>query len=144
MQIDINAHKPFRSGEYSEFVSTENKCTHVGENKAHDDVRHFLIDGGVLPKEKDPERCDYLLLNDSNQRAFFIELKGSDIKKAISQIETTVDMIVDSLPEYTVYKRIIYHSGTQALQNNDVLKWKIRNKGRVVIKENRYSESINR
>lgn len=144
MQIDINAHKPFRSGKHMEFVSTENRCTHIGENKARDDVRHFQIDGGVLPKGKDPERCDFLLLNDSNQRAYFIELKGSDIKKAISQIETTVAMIVDSLPEYTIYKRIIYHSRTQALQNNDVTKWKMRNKGRVVIKENRYSESINR
>ena len=144
MQIDINAHTPFRSGTFSSFVSSENRCTHVGENKDHDMVRHFQIDGGVLPKGKDPERCDYLLLNDSNQRAYFIELKGSDLTKAISQIEASVAMIAASLPNYSIYKRIIYHTGTKAMQNSDVLKWKMRNKGHVVIKETCYSESINK
>lgn len=144
MQIDINAHTPFRSGTFSSFVSSENRCTHVGENKDHDMVRHFQIDGGVLPKGKDPERCDYLLLNDSNQRAYFIELKGSDLTKAISQIEASVAMIAASLPDYSIYKRIIYHTGTKAMQNSDVLKWKMRNKGHAVIKETCYSESINK
>ena len=144
MQIDINAHTPFRSGTFSSFVSSENRCTHVGENKDHDMVRHFQIDGGVLPKDKDPERCDYLLLNDSNQRAYFIELKGSDLTKAISQIEASVAMIAASLPDYSIYKRIIYHTGTKAMQNSDVLKWKMRNKGHAVIKETCYSESINK
>ena len=144
MQIDINAHTPFRSGTFSSFVSSENRCTHVGENKGHDMVRHFQIDGGVLPKGKDPERCDYLLLNDSNQRAYFIELKGSDLTKAISQIEASVAMIAASLPDYSIYKRIIYHTGTKAMQNSDVLKWKMRNKGHAVIKETCYSESINK
>ena len=144
MQIDINAHTPFRSGTFSSFVSSENRCTHVGENKDHDMVRHFQIDGGVLPKGKDPERCDYLLLNDSNQRAYFIELKGSDLTKAISQIEASVAMIAASLPNYSIYKRIIYHTGTKAMQNSDVLKWKMRNKGHAVIKETCYSESINK
>ena len=143
MQIDINAHTPFRSGTFSSFVSSENRCTHVGENKGHDTVRHFQMDGGVLPKGKDPERCDYLLLNDSIRRAYFIELKGSDLTKAISQIEASVAMIAASLPDYSIYKRIIYHTGTKAMQNSDVLKWKMRNKGHVVIKETRYEESIN-
>ena len=30
------------------------------------------------------------------------------------------------------------------MQNSDVLKWKIRNKGHVIIKETCYSESINK
>ena len=143
MQIDINTYTPFRSGTYPVFVSSENGCTHIGENKAHHSVRHFKIDGGVLPKDKDPARCDYLLLNDSNQRAYYIELKGSDIKKAIVQIETSVAMIKASIPHYSAYKRIIYHSGTQAVHNSDVLKWKKQNNGRVLIKERCRSESIN-
>ena len=144
MQIDINAHTPFRSGTQSEFPSSEKGCKHVGENKAHDSIRHFQIDGGVLPKGKDPVRCDYLLLNDSNRRAYYIELKGSDIKKATEQIDASVAMIAASLPGYSVYKRIIYHTGTKTMQNSDVLKWKIRNAGRYVIKEIYYSESINK
>lgn len=144
MQIDINAYTPFSSGKNEEFVSRENRCKHIGINKARDDVRQYQIDGGVLPKGEDPERCDYLLLNDSNQRAYFIELKGSDISKAISQIETSVKMIKASIPKYSIYKRIIYHSGTHDMQNNDVLKWRLNNKGCAVIKENIYSESINR
>lgn len=143
MQIDINAHTPFRSGTYPKFVSSENGCTHVGQNEAHDSVRHFQIDGGVLPKGKDPMRCDYLLLNDSNQRAYFIELKGSDIKKATEQIDASVAMIAASLPGYSVYKRIIYHTRTKAMANSDVLKWQKRNAGRYVIKERFFPESIN-
>lgn len=143
IQIDINAHSPFRSGKYPEYVSSENGCVHIGENKSHDNVRHFQIDGGVLPKGKEPVRCDYLLLNDSNMRAYYIELKGSDIKKAIEQIEASVAMIKASLPHYSVYKRIIYHSGTKAMHNSNVTLWKRQNNGRAIIKEKTCSESIN-
>ena len=124
-------------------MSAERGCKHIGLNGARERVRQYQIDGGVLPKGQQLERCDYLLINDDRRSAYFIELKGSDLKKAIAQIETSVQMIAASLPGHTFYKRIIYHTGTKAMQNSDVLKWKKRNAGRALIKLKEWTESIN-
>ena len=37
---------------------------HVGHNNSQGRVRHYKIDGEVLPKGQIPERCDFMLLTD--------------------------------------------------------------------------------
>lgn len=43
-------------------------------------LRHYKMDGDLIKQEK---CCDYLLVNDSSKKAYFIELKGRNIDDAV-------------------------------------------------------------
>ena len=60
---------------------------HVGKNKNRHMIRQFKVDGEVVAAGDMSPRCDYLLLNDDAKTSYYIELKGSDLVKAIEQIE---------------------------------------------------------
>jgi len=141
-KVDINAYKPFREGTHPTFTSSENGCTHIGENPNRHSVRHFKIDGEVFPKGTAFQRCDYLLLNDTAKTSYYIELKGSDIPKAAQQIDSTVDSLSGSLPGYRIFRRIVYKSGTHKIDESSIVKWKLRYKGSVCIKHGQIKEKI--
>ena len=44
-------------------VSEENKRKHVANNDDGNLVRHFRIDGGIVPASSSMSRCDYLVNN---------------------------------------------------------------------------------
>jgi len=52
-------------------------------------VRHVVIDDCVITKGP---RCDYLLINDSSVE-HFVELKGSDVRHAIIQLENSIKQV---------------------------------------------------
>ena len=105
-------------------------------------IRQFKVDGEVFPKGHDPERCDWLLLDDTKGNAYYIELKGSDIPHAIEQIESTIrEDFIGRFLSYIVFKRIVYKTGTHKIQESSVIKWKQRNKN-AIIKEKQLSENI--
>ncbi len=141
-KIDINTCKPYREGTHPRFISAENRCTHIGKNPSGHKVRQFKVDGEVFRKGTMPQRCDYLLLNDTARESYYIELKGSDIPKATQQIDDTVDLLCDSLPGYKIFRRIVYKSGTHKIDEDSVIKWKRRHKGSVCIKHERMEENI--
>lgn len=105
---NINNCVPYRAGTCSSFVSSENGCKHEAKNPDKKAIRQFKVDGEVFPKGHDPERCDWLLLDDTKGNAYYIELKGSDIPHAIEQIESTIREIHWSISEYIIFKRIVY------------------------------------
>lgn len=111
MKYSINDYPPYRAGKHSVFTSSENGCTHCGKNTSQCMVRQFKIDGGVFTDGTTP-RCDYLLLNDDRHTSYYIELKGSDLPKAIEQLEHTISMISPSIPDYKVFRRIVYRTGS--------------------------------
>ena len=139
--MNINDYNPRRSGTYAEFVSSENGCKHIGRNVSGHEIRQFKIDGEVIAKNADTVRCDYLLLNDEAKRAYYIELKGSDLEKAIQQIEATVLMLQDSLTGYAAYRRIIYFSGTMDIKGSAVQRWKAKHPT-AILRRRLYSEAI--
>ena len=55
-------------------------------NAGRSRVRRIRIDGCVL---KDEPACDYLLINSCDEERY-IELKGSDVRRAFEQIENTI------------------------------------------------------
>ncbi len=140
--MDINNYSPFREGTQYIFISSENRCEHIGNNEKHHSIRHFRIDGDVFPPNSREERCDYLLLNDTDKRAYYIELKGSDIKKAMRQIDNSIRLLHDSIHSYSLHPRIIYYSSTHEIHSNEVTKWKIKHLGKAIIRSRRYEESI--
>lgn len=73
-------------------VCRENSCSF--EVKAPKDwsLNKIKIDGGLITGNL-TERCDYAVLaskSENKNSFFFIELKGTDLRKAISQLETSV------------------------------------------------------
>ena len=88
---------------------------HVGHNDSLGRVRHYKIDGEVLPKGQIPERCDFLLLADDTNppTAYLIELKGSpaDADKCIAQVESTERMCRDYLRGYQILYRFVFGKG---------------------------------
>lgn len=139
--IDINTFKPCREGNDPQFVSKENRCTHICKNPDGKCVRQFLVDGDVFPKGKPPQRCDYLILNDTDKIAFYIELKGSDIPVAIAQIDSTRSLISRSIEDYTDCCRIILHKvRTHQINDNSVIRWK--RKHHAIIIQGQYTDIL--
>ena len=54
-----------------------------------------------------PKSCDYLVLNDGSKKAFFIELKGSNVSEAIPQFEGAIKKLSSELLNYSFKFRII-------------------------------------
>lgn len=139
--MNINDCTPWREGEYAQFSSSENRCTHIANNPQQKYIRQFKVDGEVFPCGTDPKRCDYLLLDDTGQQSYYIELKGSDVLTAIAQIETTISLISPSIKNYGILCRIVYRTATHELNGSEVIRWKRRRKG-AIIKSIRLEETI--
>ena len=83
------------------------------------------VDGGIIDKDDSRSRCDFaLFLNDhcdeGKGRAIFIELKGSDTKKALKQLKETMQMdeFKDIHRDYRkAYGRIVCSSSVPRIQN---------------------------
>lgn len=70
----------------------ENKCSFEVMAPTNFTLQKIKIDGGVI-NDNETERCDYAVTADEKDKKhsfFFIELKGRDLAKAISQLETTI------------------------------------------------------
>lgn len=140
--MDINTYTPLREGSDQIFTSEENKCKHIGYNVNRHSIRHYLVDKGIIPQNDPEERCDYLLLNDTDKRAYYIELKGSDLEKAIQQIDNTIRLLHSEISSYTVFPRIVYYSGTHDIHGSKVTKWKAKYRQRVIIRSKKIEENI--
>ncbi|WP_446808369.1 hypothetical protein ACH50O_13815 [Methylomonas sp. 2BW1-5-20] len=60
------------------------------------------IDGGLI-SGNETEKCDYAITvknNLDNKYLFFIELKGHDLMKAISQLESTINQLITHFPDF--------------------------------------------
>ena len=73
-------------------------------NEERKKVSNYHIDGCLI---KDGMRCDFLFLVEDDKNAFFIELKGSELKKAIQQIDHSINPIICHLAGYRVSARVI-------------------------------------
>jgi hypothetical protein len=58
---------------------------------------------------KEGERCDYLILilSCEDKSAFFVELKGHDLKKAIAQIDSSLTKVIHQIQDFKIYARIV-------------------------------------
>lgn len=136
--------EPYRSGKNKTYTSAENGCKHIGNNVDLNYVDQYKVDGQVFRAGSGPERCDFLLLNEEKQTAYYIELKGTSIPKAIQQLNNSVSMLRSRHPKCDkIYYRIIYHAGSHETDSSATLRWK-RSVGvnRVIIKSRQLEENI--
>jgi hypothetical protein len=59
-------------------------------NKKRQEICKIKVDGCLI---KNGERCDYLILSCEDKSAFFVELKGHDLQKALQQINSSIDKV---------------------------------------------------
>lgn len=70
----------------------ENKCRFEVKASGNWKLEKIQIDGGII-NDNETERCDYAVtaqLDNIKHHFFYIELKGRDLLKAISQLESTI------------------------------------------------------
>lgn len=74
------------------------KCGSIGTCKENqrkfvlnnaNDFYKVQIDGGVVPKGEEPKCCDFYFFK-KDEIEIFVELKGSDVKRALLQIEQSI------------------------------------------------------
>jgi len=68
----------------------------------------FEVDSCLI-KDNNEKKCDFLLLVDKKQecRAYFVELKGTDLTGAIQQVLNSINILYKSLHEHKIYARIV-------------------------------------
>jgi hypothetical protein len=68
----------------------------------------FKIDSCLI-KDNNEKKCDFLFIVDKNQecRAYFVELKGTDLTGAIHQVLNSINILYKSLHEHKIYARIV-------------------------------------
>jgi hydroxymethylpyrimidine pyrophosphatase-like HAD family hydrolase len=79
------------------------------ENKSQNLVVKITVDGGLFLTNTKPQKCDYLVLvqfKTNEKVAYFVELKGKDLKTAIEQIQETLKNIHKKLPDFSFRCRI--------------------------------------
>ena len=113
---------------------------HKANNVSNSEVTHYQIDGEVI---KTGDRCDYLLMNETSKTAYLIELKGSDLVKAASQLEATENALRSQLVEYQLQYRIVANKcKTQEIHSSAYRKYQIRWKSRLLQKTGYIEEKI--
>lgn len=113
---------------------------HKANNVSNSEVTHYQIDGKVI---KTGDRCDYLLMNETSKTAYLIELKGSDLVKAASQLEATENALRSQLVEYQLQYRIVANKcKTQEIHSSAYRKYQIRWKSRLLQKTGYIEEKI--
>lgn len=98
-------------------------------------LRKIKIDGGLI-QGNETERCDFAVMiifpikPESRHTLICVELKGHDLKKAISQLETTIKILKNhnefnsfkNLQAHAVCSRVIPH--IQSFAQNQAVKFK--------------------
>lgn len=94
--------------EYQKIIvskDTGNKREHRAINsKGKCKVRQYKLDGDIVQQKK---CCDFLVINDSMKKSYYIELKGENIDEAIPQLESAVQLCSQELPNYDIFYRIV-------------------------------------
>lgn len=76
----------------NKIISTsENKRTFVIQNQNTHSIRKVKVDGCLVNDKR--KRCDYLFeIHEQFTEVIYLELKGCDVKKAIKQLESTMQI----------------------------------------------------
>lgn len=124
-------------------VSSEHKNKHVLENPNRLDVYQYHIDGGIIPVGTQERRCDYLVevIVPKKTSIYLVELKGSDIKKALLQIEAVICKY-SLIQSYTVYPRIIANKVTTHKIKDSCIRQFQKNYPNTIITEKEYVDIV--
>lgn len=91
-------------------VSKEKGNEHILHNNAGFLVFQYHIDGEIITNSEG-ERCDFIVEAQEPpvMLAYIIELKGSDLNKALDQIGATIEAYKERLRGYQILPRVVIH-----------------------------------
>ena len=92
---------------YSRFVASGKKTEFILNNNSNKIINQYIVDECLLKSKLREEKCDYLFRIEEIRTAYFIECKGSDILKAVDQLNSTLDVLENDLPEYILKAKIV-------------------------------------
>jgi hypothetical protein len=110
-------------------------------------VISYHMDGGIVFNEENTDKCDFLFVVDDNENptAIFIELKGKDTRHAISQVKNSIKLFEGDFVDFRIYARIVNTQGIPRIQTdpdfvslNKLLKKKY--KGDLALEQRTYVE----
>lgn len=95
--MDYEANTTVHQGNVS-LIENKMKCMFINEPKL--DLYKIKVDRGLI---KEPiEKCDYIVhWLDEVSHVFYVELKGSDVPKALSQLIATIDLTKEKFANFT-------------------------------------------
>jgi hypothetical protein len=91
----------------SKFVAVGKKTEFILDNSSNKVVDKYIVDECLLRSKLREEKCDYLFNIKENKTAYLIECKGSDILKAVNQLNSTLEILKDDLLGYTLKAKIV-------------------------------------
>jgi len=103
----------------SRVVVSENKSKFEVINSKKIAIKKVQVDGCLI--QENSEKCDWIISIDTLNRVFFIELKGCNIDKAISQLKTT---LVKTKSQYSSCTRECYAVTTRIPKSGTKLRKK--------------------
>jgi len=125
-------------------VVREKKSQYRLENPANKEICKTRVDDCYISRGK---RCDWLLVDCEAANAYFVELKGADFRRAIEQIDETINRVGSDLQGFGLFARVVLtKSPTPHLRNTpDVLKFEKRlrkSRGNLKTKTKLFVESV--
>lgn len=92
----------------------------IAINKSSKKIMGLRVDDCLITEGA---KCDYLLVIEAEEKLYFIELKGSDLVKAVDQINTTLDKLLPSINHKIINGRIVLSKvNTPDLQHSRLIK----------------------
>ncbi len=91
----------------SVFTAKGKKTEFILNNKSKTIIDRFIVDDCLLLENNRNEKCDYLFRLKDEKVAYLIECKGTDILKAVSQLNSTLNILKEGLNGYLVKAKII-------------------------------------
>ncbi|KAA6341228.1 hypothetical protein EZS27_010973 [termite gut metagenome] len=117
---------------------------YIYDNQSSDYLSKYRVDGGLITDNG--AKCDYLLLNFNKLKSFFIEIKGSDLIRAVEQIDRSIDVLKNSISNFSVFARIVLtRVNTTDLRDTKYLKLekKVKSLNGDLQKQNREMTEVN-
>ncbi|WP_347068799.1 hypothetical protein [Flavobacterium sp. WV_118_3] len=122
----------------------KSSTTYIYENNSSNKLTKYRVDGCLIDDHN--SKCDFLLLNCDKKESYFVELKGSDLIKAVEQIDRSIDLLHSKFKDFSVNGRIVLtRVNTTDLKNSKLirLEQKIKRLNGNLKKQNRQMTEVN-
>lgn len=126
-----------------ELIARGKKTLFILGNETGKIINKFIVDDCLLRSKRREQKCDYLFEVENEKVVYLVECKGSDILKAISQIESTMEILKADLSNYMIKARIVpTRVYSPDIKTEKYKKLRARLNGELKIKNTRFDEKI--
>jgi hypothetical protein len=83
--------------------------------RIENDSKHYILKLRLIEDNLN-KKCDYLILDCSDENAYFVELKGQNLSEAVKQIVSTISVLATRLTSFNFHCRIVQTKVIGAIQ----------------------------